>query len=283
MQKNPNHKEEKRVKKEKPCQSIKIYNGDLIVQNPKENFLELKNNLIFFQDKSKVDEFQKDIEDDLRFLKIKEEVDKEEVLKKGVDMCILADVSESMHPWRIFLKKSMYFALMDLESFIFSIPDVKSEDFSRFRVSLVTYTDRKQEKPVKVLDFVEYSSLGEICKMIDDIDIKQFANQKRAVFDGFKAVCDLKWNEDAQKIIVHYAADPAYGNKYSTNIKGQAEGYDPYPEGTDDIDEGDILEKISDLDCIFNFIKLGEKLEKYQKEISGSINMDICKPKVDKI
>lgn len=283
MQKNPNHKEETKIKKQKEAKAARVDNSNLEHQDPNENFLELKNQLIFFQDKSKVDDFQKGIEEENRFLMINEEIDKDEVLERGIDLCILADISESIHPWRIFLKKSIYYCLIDLESFIYSIPDVSSDDFSRFRVSLVTYTDRHRKQPIEVTDFKEYKNLGDICKKIDEIEIKELKNAKRAVFDGLDAVTKLTWNKKSQKIIVHYAADAAYGTKYSTNLKSLSDDYDSFPNGCEDLDDEEILNKISELDPIFNFIKLGDRLEKYQKEVTGIINMDVCKPKVEKI
>ena len=283
MEKNPNHKIETKNNKASESQSAKVDNSNLIEQKIDEDFLSLKNELIYFQDKSKVEEIVQNLDEGTKFLMLGDELDKEEVLQRGIDLCLVADVSESMHPWRIFLKKSMYFVLMDIESYFYTIPGVKPEDFSNVRISIVKYSDRDTDKVCDVTDFVEYKSLGDICKKIDEIEIKGNSSKKRAVFDGLNAASNLKWKEESQKIIVHWAADPQYGLKYTTEPKKCKEDYDPYPEGVKDIDDKELLGKINDLSPIFNFIKLGGRMEKYSTEVSKILKMDVCKPKVNEI
>jgi hypothetical protein len=283
MEKNPNHTIELKDSKIGESQSTKIDNAELFIQDINENFLQLKKELIFFQDKSKIDEIVKNLDEGTRFLMLSEELDQEEILSTGIDFCIVADVSESMYPWRIFQKKSMYMALMDIESFFYKIPSVKPEDFSKVRFAVVKYSDRDQEKSTEVLDFVEYSSLEQICKSVDEIDIKKASIKKRAVFDGLKALGELAWREDSKKIILHYAADPQYGAKYTTNANKMSNDYDPFPEGCTDIDETEILSKVSDLNSVYNLVPLGERLVKFTQLIKTSFTMDVCKPKVEEL
>ena len=279
--KNPNHKEESKTPIVPMSECIKVNNSDLEFQDVNENFLELKNSLIYFQDKSKVEEIQKTLDEvELKYLKIDEEVSKNDVLEQGLDLVFLADVSESMHPWRIYQKKSMYLVLKDLEYFLYSIPDVSAESFSKVRIAFVTYSDR--DAGVQTTEFVDYKSIGDICKKIDEIKITNHSEKKRAALDGLKSLTDLGWKEDAVKIVVHHMSEPPYGKKYTTNIKSCSEDYDPIPED-EEFDAEEIFSSVNDLGAIYNLIKFGDKLEKFQKEFSSTVQFDACKPKVDKI
>jgi len=197
----------------------------------------------------------------------------------------LADVSESMYPWRIFLKKAIYFALMDIESFVYTNTDPgSSANFSKVRIALVKYHDRKTDsKPVEFIDFVEYKNLDLICKGIDQISIEKKSVKKRAVFDGLKAVKGLSWTEGAMKVIVHFAADPQYGTKYTTNPKKMTDDYDAFPDGVDDIDEDDLFEGIKELSATFNLVKLGDRMDKYSSVIKTKFDIDANKPEVDEL
>lgn len=280
--KNPNHIPESKPSEDNEAKSCVVDNSALMTQDLNENFLNLKNQLIFFQDKSKLDEIRANLSEDTNFLKISDEVQPEDVKSNGLDFVIVADVSESMFPFRVFLKKSMYFALKDIENFAYRSLE-SSDEFPNIRLAFVKYTDRTSvDEPCKceVLDFVEYNSLEEICKQIDSIDIKNHSVKKRAVFDGLKAVSELSWNDDSIKMIAHYCADPQYGEKYTTNPKGMPDGYDPFPKGCSDVAEEDILEPISNLGSTYNFIKLGERLVKFEATVKNTIDMDTTAPNV---
>lgn len=285
---NPNHTAESKPQANlsNEAQQTIVDNSELINQDINENFLNLKNDLIFFKDKSKLNEIKADLSEDTKYLKIKEEFTPEDLKEKGLDFCIVADVSESMFPYRIFLKKSMYFSLKDIENFCYKSID-SPDEFPNVRIAFVKYTDRTSAdtpSKVEVLDFVQYTSLEEVCKKIDEIEIKNYSVKKRAVFDGLKAVCDLKWNEDSIKIISHYAADPEYGVKYTTSPKTMPDNYDPFPGGCTDLDVSEILGFINGLDVTFNLVKLDEnRLLKYQSVVQEDLNMEPNGPKVTKL
>jgi len=279
---NPNHisetlPEQKEKNESKFCV---VDNSKLINQDLNENFLNLKKELIFFKDKSDYDEIKSNLKDETEFLKIRDEIEADDIKEKGLDFVILADVSESMYPYRIYLKKSMYLALKDIENFVYtSIED--ADEFPNIRIAFVKYTDRENSSEpgkIDVLDFVEYSSLEEVCKWIDEIDITKSSIKKRNVFDGYKAVSDLSWNEDSIKLIVHYAADPQYGIQYTTNPKKLPDDYDPFPDGVEDLTKEDVLPPLEEKGCIFNFISFGNRLLRYHQDISPDLTMDLTSP-----
>lgn len=285
---NPNHKIEHCPNDESDNNKLfenefcVVDNSRLTNQDLNENFLNLRKELIFYKDKSNYDEIKSNLQNQTEFLKIKDEIEPDDIKSKGLDFVILADVSESMYPYRIYLKKSMYFALKDIENFVYrSIED--AEEFPNIRLAFVKYTDRESSSEpgkVEVLDFVEYNSLEEICKCIDEIDIKQFSMKKRSVFDGYKAVSDLNWNEDSIKIIIHYAADPQYGLQYTTSPKKMGDDYDPFPDGVEDLTKEDVLSPMEEKGIMFNFVSLGPRLLRYQQDISADLTMDLIAPKV---
>jgi len=284
MEKNPNHKEEKKDKKELESEHTLIDNSKLNIQDPNENFLDIKNELIFFQEKSKKAELRKNIEEEIRFLKLAEEVSPEEVKASGIDFCIIADVSESMYPYRIYLKKSMYYAIKDVENLVYrslASEDGEESEFPKFRIALVKYSDREQaDTPgkVEVSQFVDYTSLDEICKKIDEIDIKACSIKKRSVFDGLKAAGNLIWEADSLKVILHYCADPQYGDKYTTNKNKMPENYDQFPSGITDMKVDDVLEPLQSLGVKYNFVGLTGRVLAYQSDISSKLDMDISNP-----
>lgn len=285
MEKNPNHKEEKKDKKEMESEHTLIDNSKLNTQDINDNFLDIKNELIFFQDKSKKAEIRKNLEEEIRFLKLAEEVQPEDVKSNGIDFCIIADVSESMYPYRVFLKKSMYYAIKDVENLVYRSLD-EGDEFPKFRLAFVKYTDRESaDKPgdVDVLDFVDYTSLDEVCKKIDEIEIKSASVKKRAVFDGLKAAGDLKWESDTLKVVLHYCADPQYGDKYTTNKKKMTDDYDPFPSGVTDLKDDDVLDPLKSLGATYNFIGLSGRVLAFQSDISSKLDMDISNPIINEL
>lgn len=283
VEKNPNHKEEKKVKKDLESEEVNVDHSQLIKQDINENFLNLKNDLIFYKDKSKMDEIRSNLEEELQFVKIKDEISPDDVKAMGLDFCILADVSESMHPYRIYLKKSMYFALKDIENFVYRSLESPNE-FPNIRIAIVKYSDRDSvDKPGKVdiLDFVEYSSLDKVCKKIDEIEIKANSLKKRAVFDGIKAMGGLSWNSDSIKVILHYCGDPQYGVQYTTNPKKMPEDYDPFPNGILDLKEDEVLEPVSNLGATYNFLAMNnDRLTKFYSLVTSKLTLDVNAPKV---
>jgi hypothetical protein len=282
VDKNPNHKEEI-PNKFKDVESTRAFAQDLVIQDPKEDFLSLKSQLLYYKNKDNLDKIPK-ISPESKFLMLGEEISQEDLLETGLDFCILADTSDSMYPFRIFFKKSLYFCLMDIENFMLTCPDVSAEHFQKIRFAFVQYSDRDTDKSVfESVDFVDYKSLGDICKKIDEIEIKQFSAKKRAVFDGMKAMSELSWNEDARKVIVHYCGDPQYGTKYTFNPKNMPSDYDPIPEGVKDIDESDLLDSIANLSATYNFIKFNDRVNIFQNVLKGAFAIDINLPKVDEL
>lgn len=287
MDNNPNHKIETKHKKETTSEHCLVDNTKLAEQDLNENFLNLKNELIFFQDKSKLEEIRANLDEDTNFMKISDEIQPEDVKERGLDFAILVDSSESMYPYRIFLKKALYFALKDVENFCYRALESADDEFPKVRLAFVKYSDRKSKDSepssnVEVLDFVEYSSLDEICRRIDSIEINKASVKKRNVFDGLKALSELKWNEDTVKFVLHLAADPQYGIKYTTNPNKMPEDYDPFPDGVN-VSEDDVCEPIEALGSTYNFVALTERLLKFQATIQSKLTMDIIAPKVKEL
>lgn len=280
---NPNHKKETKDKKELEAEHSLAYSKKLNEQDSNENFLNLKKDLIFFQDKEKIDEIRANLSEVTRFLKISDELQPEDVKSNGLDFVILADVSESMYPFRIYLKKSMYYAIKDIESFAYRGLESSDDEFPKVRFAIIKYTDRENDSEpgkIDVLDFVEYSSLDKIIEKIDEIEIKQSSEKKRAVFDGMKALHDLKWEESSIKMVLHYAADPEYGVQFTTNPKKMGDNYDPFPNGITDLSHEDVLEPIVLLGPTYNFISLTDRLTKFTKEIQEKLALDLNSPVV---
>lgn len=280
VDKNPNHTFEKLPNESK---TAKVANLELKTQDPNEDFLALKNQLIYFQNKGNLENIPQNLEEESKFLMINTDIDPSEAQANGLDLCILADTSESMYPFRVFLKKSIYFTLMDLENFFYRIEGITADDFSKLRISFVKYSDRGSDKTVEATDFIEYKNLGDICTKIDEIEIKSFSIKKRAVFDGLKSLTELNWNPDSVKMILHFCGDPQYGDLYTFNPKKMPENYDPFPEGVDDIDSEELLDKLSDLNANYTFVKFNERVDKYSAEIKKKVQMSINKVLVDEL
>ncbi len=278
MVENANHKTEiKNNEKLKESQLVIIDNSRLINQDLNENFLDLKKNLIFFQDKSNLDNIKSLLDEDTAFVKVKEEFDPRDIVSQGIDFCILADCSESMYPFRIFLKKSMYYALKDIESLVYRGME-EGDNFPKVRIAFVGYTDREScDTPGKleILDFVEYSKLEEVIRKIDSIDITKSSQKKRNVFDGLKALSELSWEGNSVKLICHYVADPQYGKKYTSDPLKMPKDYDPFPDGCSDLDEDEILKSVSAIGATFNLIALNTRLVKYQTVVGNEIDLDL--------
>lgn len=282
---NPNHKIEQKLNKASESEHTLVDNSKLNEQDVNENFINLKNELIFYQDKSKKDEIRANLDDTIHFLTIKTEVEPDELIARGLDFAIIADVSESMYPYRIFLKKSMYYAIKDIENFVYKNIG-NAEEFPKVRFAFVKYTDRVEEKEpckVDVLDFIEYSSsLEEFCKKIDEIDIKAASTKKRAVLDGINALKGLSWSEDSVKIILHYAADPEYGTQYTANISKMGDNYDPFPSGVG-LKLDDVLEPIEGLGSLYNLIYFNERLVRFISTMESKLTLDKAKPQVTEV
>lgn len=280
VDKNPNHTHEMIIGE---SQTAKVASLDLKTQDPKEDFLALKNQLIYFQNKGNLESIPQNLEEESKFLMINTDIDQEEAQANGLDLCILADVSESMYPFRVFLKKSIYFTLMDVENFFYRIEGITPEDFSKVRIAFVKYTDRGSDKVVETTDFIEYKNIGDICTKIDEIEIKAFSMRKRAVFDGLKSLTELNWNSDSVKMVLHFCADPQYGDVYTFNPKKMPENYDPFPEGVDDIDSEELLDKLSELNANFTFVKFHDRVDKYAAELKKKVQMTVNKILVDEL
>lgn len=272
VDKNPNHKEEDPFKM-KEFKETRAHNVKLAEQDINEDFLSLKSELLYFKNKDNLDSIPQNIEPTSEFLMLHEEFAADDVVETGLDLCFLVDRSESLHPYRIFLKKSMYFALKDMETFIFSSTSVSPETFDKIRVAFVSYGDRDTDNVVETFDFVDYKSLGDICKKIDEIDIKEPSIKKRAVFDGMDAMTKLKWDEAATKIIIHYCGDPQYGSVYTYSPKGMPDNYDPYPEGVKDIKESDLVDSINELNPFYNFVKFNDRVNKFQEVLRSNLGV----------
>lgn len=286
MVENANHKTEiKNNEKLKQSEHVIIDNSRLINQDLNENFLDLKKNLIFFQDKSNLDNIKSLLDEDTAFVKVKEEFDPRDIVSQGIDFCILADCSESMYPFRIFLKKSMYYALKDIESLVYRGME-EGDNFPKVRIAFVGYTDRDScDSPGKleILDFVEYSKLEEVIRKIDSIDITKSSQKKRNVFDGLKALSELSWEGNSVKLICHYIADPQYGKKYTSDPLKMPKDYDPFPDGCSDLDEDEILKSVSAIGATFNLIALNTRLVKYQILVGSEIDLDYSLLEVNKL
>lgn len=270
--KNPNHKQEEPFKAKEGEETF-AYNKDLAKQDANEDFLNLKKNLVFFN---------KNVRDpETRFVGLSSEVTPEDVKEKGLDFVILADVSGSSYPFRIYLKKSMYFSLFDIEDLVYQIPDITPEDFDKIRFAFISYSDK--EEGVKVLDFVPYNKIADLCDKIDEIEIKEETIKARNVFEGLEKLNELSWNEDSIRVLLHYCSDPAYGSKYHVNPKGLPSDYDAYPNGIEGQNEEEILENCSNLNLlIYNFVKFNNRCESFSKAISPSFGkFDQNQPKVD--
>ena len=274
---NPNHKEEEPFKAHEgeECQA---FNRDLETQDPNEDFLKLKSSLMFFKNQGQVEKIE---EQEPMFICLKNEYEASDFLENGLDLVVLADASESIYPWRIYQKKSIYFTLMDIENLFFSAEDITAEHFNKIRLSFISYSDH--DKPIDKLDFVEYSKLGEFCDKIDSLPTpKSEEIKKRNVFGAYQALNDLSWSEGSIKIVIHYCPDPQYGVKYTTNPKGMPSDYDPFPEGIPSQNEEEILENISNLLEIgkFNLIKFNNRCEKFSKILQDKFSTDLTTPKI---
>ena len=283
---NANHKTEiKNNEKLKKSEHVILDNSKLINQDLNENFIDLKKNLIFFQDKSNLENIKSALDEDTAFVKVKEEFDPKDIISQGLDFCILADCSESMYPFRIFLKKSMYYAIKDIESLVYRGME-EGDNFPRVRIAFVGYTDRdSSDTPGKleILDFVEYSKLEEVIKLIDNITITKSSQRKRNVFDGLKAVSELTWEGNSVKLICHYAADAQYGKKYTSDPLKMPKDFDPFPDGCTDIDDDEILKGVSSIGATFNLIALNTRLVKYQTVVGNEIDLDYSLLEVNKL
>ena len=257
-----------------------VNNEELKEQNLDENFIELKKQFIFFQDKSNLTEIQENLGEE-KFLMISKDMDADQIKDSGIDFFILADVSESIYPYRIFLKKCLYFTLMDLENYVYGVEDINSDYFKKVRIAIIKYTDNNSKNPVAVSEFVEYNKFGDVLNEIDNICIEKESNQKRAVFDGMKAITSLAWNPNSFKIVVHIASEPGYGNAFT--MKTEVTNYDPFPDYCDDNDVEEIIKQIDELKTKYTLVKLGGRLEKFSKFLKGKMELDISKPVVKEI
>lgn len=288
VDKNPNHKKED-PNKQSESKETRAVNRELEIQDVNEDFMSLKNKLLYYINKENLNEFSVVTKPESRFLMLDSDFSKEDVIEQGLDLCIIVDGSESMYPYRIYQKKSLYFSLMDLEDFVFSSTDLKPEDLNKIRIAYVQYDNRdndeddediKNSKNLKVVDFVEYKQLGDICKEIDKLDIKKHSIKKRNVMDGLKAAGELNWNEDSAKVILHYCADSQYGKKFTSNPKGMPEDYDPFPEGIK-LDLETIYQKLADLNCVYNLIKFNDRILALVEDLNkNDINVNSNSPKL---
>ena len=282
MEKNPNHIKEDKNKAYDESEFNVIDNSKLKIQDPKENFLALKNELIFYQDKSNLADLKTKIDEEEQILKLNEEISFDDVKEQGIDFCMLVDCSESMYPYRIYCKKALYYCIKDLENFIYRNLE-EGDQIPKLRISIVKYSDRKDASTpgdVEVLDFVDYSSVEKICSMIDSIDIKSHSIKKRSVFDGLKKVSELKW-ESGIKIINHIAADPQYGDCYTTDLKSVKPDYDPFPKGVEDINTKELLESINSIEGLkYNLLYLNDRFTRFNAEISKTLVLENSKPSV---
>jgi len=280
---NKNRKIEQKHNKAEEAKHSLAYSKKLNEQDINENFLNLKKELIFYQEKDKIDEIRANLNEETEFLKISDEIEPSMVKENGLDFAIIADVSESMYPYRVYLKKSMYMAIKDIESFIYRALENAEDDLPKVRLAIVKYTDRtsaSEQSKVDVLDFIDYTSLDKLMEKIDEIEIKQFSQKKRAVFDGMKSLSELSWGEETIKIVLHYAADPEYGIQYTTNPKKMGDDYDPFPNGLSDIKKEDILEPLSNLSSTYNFVSFNDKLLKFTTAVQEDLTLDVNSPEV---
>jgi hypothetical protein len=278
--KNPNHKEEVAFKATEGKEFLS-YVKSLETQDVNEDFLSLKNSLLYFKNKGKIDDVGT-LSDEPLFLNFVYELEKSDVLENGLDFCIICDVSESIYPWRIYQKKSIYYALKDIENYIFSAEGLTPEHLAKIRIALVKYSDK--DKGVEIQDFIEYKDLGDICAKIDSIDVKSNSLKKRNVFEALKSVSELKWNDDSRRLILHYCGDPQYGSKYTVNPKKMPEDYDPLPDGDNDIVEDDLFDSLSNLNFTkYNLVKFNDRCERMIKELTSKFDIDANKPSVDEL
>lgn len=275
---NPNHKEEVPFKAGEKS-DFQVFNKELQTQNPNEDFMLLKEKLIYYKTKGNIEKLEENL--DPLFINLKLEYEHDNFLEKGLDLCIISDVSESIYPWRIFYKKAIYLMLMDVENLFFSAENITTEHLNKIRLSLITYSDYK--KSVSKLDFVTYSNLGEFIDNLDKIDLPiKEEIKKRNVFEAYKTANELSWNEESIRIIVHFCPDPQYGLKYTSAPKELPNDYDPYPEGIEDQDDEEILDNLSNIlqEGKFNMVKFNKRCEKFGKLIQEKLSGDINSPKV---
>ncbi|KAL4463541.1 hypothetical protein ABPG72_010883 [Tetrahymena utriculariae] len=162
--------------------------------------------------------------------------------KESIQICFLVDATGSMDPY---VEK----VSQEIDNICQSIKLVQQSDLNIY-VSMVAYRDRTDNNSNEKIDFTE--NLDEFQTFIRHLSYEGGNDECEDVQIGLKEVINIKWKQNALKILIWIADSPCHGQEFHDDSVN-----DEFPED-DGEDLKKLLKQICDLDIDIYFYKIND-------------------------